>query len=162
MIHLNDMAGFTLRPMTEADISAVHQLETTTNPHPWTPGIIRNSLHSGNHCWLLEHQGKDQAKLVGYGVTMVLLDEGTILNISIAPDFQGQGLGQKLLQFLIADVRKRQANIMFLEVRVSNKRAIDLYLQNDFSEVGIRKNYYPAANGTQEDAIVMMRDLSFD
>ncbi len=162
MIHLTEAAGFTLRPMTEADIAAVHQLETTTNPHPWTPGIIRNSLHSGNQCWLLEQQGNDQPTLVGYGVTMVLLDEGTILNISIAPDFQGQGLGQKLLQFMIADVRKRQANIMFLEVRVSNTRAIDLYLQNDFSEVGIRKNYYPAANGTQEDAIVMMRDLSFD
>ena len=52
--------------------------------------------------------------------------------------------------------------MMFLGVRVSNVRAIDLYQQNDFSEVGIRKNYYPAANGGHKDAIVMMRDLSFE
>ena len=158
MITLTNAEGFTLRPMTEADIDAVYQLETSTNPNPWTKGILHNSLTAGDNCWLLE---QDQ-HLAGYGVTMISIDEGTILNIAIAPTFQRQGLGHKLLQFLVTDAKQQGANVMFLEVRKSNVCAIDLYLQNDFSEVGIRKNYYPAANGGCEDAIVMMRDLSFE
>ena len=74
------------------------------------------------------------------------LDESTILNIAIAPAFQCQGLGHKLLQFLVTDAKKQGANMMFFGGRVSNVRAIDLYQQNDFSEVGIRKNYYPASS----------------
>ena len=35
------------------------------------------------------------------------LDESTILNIAIAPAFQRQGLGHKLLQFLVTDAKKR-------------------------------------------------------
>ncbi len=156
MILLSETENFTLRPMSAADIETVHQLESSTNSHPWTIGILQNSLKTGDNCWLLESQGA----LAGYGVTMVAAGEGTILNIAIAPGFQKQGLGHKLLEFLVTDAHKRGAEMMFLEVRVSNYRAIDLYQENDFAEVGIRRNYYPSANGG-EDAIVMMRDLTF-
>ncbi|CAM3756281.1 ribosomal protein S18-alanine N-acetyltransferase [Parendozoicomonas haliclonae] len=157
MITLDGAEGFTLRPMSDTDLNRVLVLEKATNPHPWTLGNLQNSLSTGDACWVLEH-GEE---LAGYGVTMVAADEGTILNIAIAPAFQKQGLGQKLLEFLVSGAKQRGANVMFLEVRVSNHKAIGLYLKSDFSEVGIRKNYYPAAKGS-EDAIVMMRDLSFD
>ena len=73
---------------------------------------------------------------------------------------QGQGLGRKLLDFLLKDTREQQAEVMFLEVRVSNIRAIELYEQNGFAEVGQRKGYYPAEGG-REDAIVMAQDLKY-
>ena len=148
--------GFSLRPMDTDDIGRVHQLESATNPHPWTPGIISNCLETGDHCWLLEKNGE----LAGYGIIMVAVGEGTLLNIAVAPNFQRQGLGQKLLNFLAGEAKRHGAEIMFLEVRISNNKAIELYLKNDFAEVGTRKNYYPAG-GSREDAIVMMRDLSF-
>ena len=147
--------GFALRPMKDSDIESVHNLESSTSPHPWTKGIIRNCLNSGDRCWILERN----KELAGYGVTMVAAAEGSLLNIAIALDYQGQGLGQKLLEFLVQDVKELKAEMFFLEVRVSNHKAIDLYLKNDFSEVGIRRNYYHSSNG-REDAIVMMRDLT--
>lgn len=151
--------GFTLRPMTESDIDSVHSLESTTNPHPWTPGIIRNCLTSGNQCWLLEKDGE----LAGYTVTMFAVGEGHLLNIAIAPTFQRQGLGSRLMAFLADDLAQLGAEVIFLEVRVSNRQAIELYLKNDFTEVGRRKNYYPKAKtqGGREDALVMVKDLSF-
>ncbi len=146
--------GFSLRPMTDADILTVHKLESTTNPNPWTIGIIRNCLTSRNNCWLLEKDGE----LAGYGVTMVTLDEGHLLNIAISPNYQRQGLGLKLLEFLADDVTAKNAKVFFLEVRVSNTVAINLYENYGFCEVGIRKGYYPGTKG-REDAIVMMQDL---
>ena len=44
---------------------------------------------------------------------------------------------------------------ILLEVRPSNQRAITLYEHLGFLPIGRRKNYYPAANNTREDAIVM-------
>ncbi|WP_281648743.1 ribosomal protein S18-alanine N-acetyltransferase [Parendozoicomonas sp. Alg238-R29] len=149
--------GYNLRPMTEADVDSVHALESSTSPHPWTPGIIRNCLTTGDRCWLLE---KDNL-LVGYTVTMVAVGEGHILNIAITPDFQRQGLGQRLLDFLIQDLAEQKANIIFLEVRTSNTSAIELYLKNNFTEVGRRNNYYPCSRNGREDALVMVKDLSF-
>ena len=42
-----------------------------------------------------------------------------------------------------------------LEVRPSNLRALKVYAQYGFTEIGRRKAYYPAHNGQREDAIVM-------
>ena len=48
---------------------------------------------------------------------------------------------------------------MFLEVRPSNVRAVDIYDRYGFAEIGRRKNYYEATGGTREDAIVMRLSL---
>jgi ribosomal-protein-alanine N-acetyltransferase len=44
--------------------------------------------------------------------------------------------------------------VVFLEVRPSNGRAIDLYTSLGFETIGLRRNYYPADQG-REDAVVM-------
>ena len=43
----------------------------------------------------------------------------------------------------------------FLEVRASNHSAYRLYERYGFNEIGRRRNYYPAAGGGSEDALVM-------
>jgi ribosomal-protein-alanine N-acetyltransferase len=45
-----------------------------------------------------------------------------------------------------------------LEVRRSNKKAQNLYLQMGFNEMSVRRGYYPAQQG-REDAILMGLDL---
>jgi len=92
--------------------------------------------------------------VVGYAVMMSVLDEAHLLNISIAGERQGQGLGRALLNHLIDTARRYGATMMFLEVRPSNKNAIALYESIGFNEFSIRKGYYPAHNG-REDAILM-------
>ena len=48
---------------------------------------------------------------------------------------------------------------MFLEVRAGNGRARNLYQSSGFSEIGVRKDYYPSALG-REDAVCMALNLS--
>jgi len=85
---------------------------------------------------------------------MLVLDEAHLLNISIAAEYQGRGLGRELLVHMMQVARQYNALNMFLEVRVSNLAAIGLYENMGFNEMAIRRNYYPAKNG-REDAILM-------
>jgi ribosomal-protein-alanine N-acetyltransferase len=83
--------------------------------------------------------------------------EAHILNISVHPEEQGQGIGRKMMENLI-EKAKWEAETMFLEVRPSNPGAIALYQKLGFNEVGLRKGYYPAEHG-REDAIMLALEL---
>ena len=67
-----------------------------------------------------------------------------------------------MLQALLRIARAGGARRVFLEVRPSNPRAIELYDRNGFNEIGRRPRYYPAANNGREDAIVMAMELLGD
>ena len=142
------------RPMDMEDLEAVMSAEVLIYPYPWTLGNFRDSLSAGYSCWMYECEDA----LVGYGVLMLAAGEAHLLNLGIANDWQRQGLGRKLLQHLIKVARDYHADMMFLEVRPSNKAAIGLYQDIGFNEMGIRKNYYPAHNG-REDGILMGMSL---
>jgi ribosomal-protein-alanine N-acetyltransferase len=55
--------------------------------------------------------------------------------------------------------RGQHAQWLWLEVRVSNIRAQEIYAQYGFRRVGLRKGYYPALGNKREDAIVMSLQL---
>jgi len=64
-----------------------------------------------------------------------------------------------MLDWLVRDAARRGARGMMLEVRPSNERAIALYRSSGFDEIGVRKRYYPDADGAREDARVLFRRL---
>jgi [ribosomal protein S18]-alanine N-acetyltransferase len=142
------------RPMRVADLDAVLTIEQGIYSHPWTPGHFRDSLHAGYSCWVMECAGY----LAGYGVLMIGVSEAHLLNLSVAADWQGQGLGRSLLHHFIAIARGCDAQRIFLEVRPSNEAARWLYADTGFRELYVRRGYYPAGAG-REDAILMGLDL---
>lgn len=144
-----------VQPMTINNLDAVLSNEMEAYSHPWSKGIFLDCLHSGYHCNVLY----TQEKAVGHSVLMTVVDEAHLLNITIAPCFQGQGLGCYLLDSLIEHAKHLNATTMFLEVRESNHTAIALYQRAGFNEVGIRKNYYPLAKG-RENAVLMALPLT--
>ena len=80
------------------------------------------------------------------------------MNICIAPAWQGQGLGRRLLEHWLEECRQRRLAMAWLEVRVSNQAALRLYRTSGFAKTGRRKDYYRAGEG-REDAIVMQKPL---
>jgi ribosomal-protein-alanine N-acetyltransferase len=48
---------------------------------------------------------------------------------------------------------------LWLEVRATNLRAINVYQRYGFKRVGERKNYYPLQVGQREHAVVMSLQL---
>jgi len=84
----------------------------------------------------------------------MVLDEGVILNFAIDPKFQHQGLGTRLLNETLNLLVDNGIRMFFLDVRVSNLIAQNLYRKFDFHPIGKRKNYY---SEPIEDAIVMVK-----
>ena len=64
-----------------------------------------------------------------------------------------------MLDYLIVLAKSHHADVMFLEVRPSNRSAIKIYDKSGFGEVGIRKDYYPAKFG-REDALILAKQLT--
>ena len=150
-------ASTTLRVMRDADIGTVMAIETRAYPFPWTDGIFRDCLNACYPSWLLIQQDV----VIGYGVISIAAREAHILNICIDPDAQSHGHGRRLLRALVRIARAQNAERVFLEVRPSNPRAIALYFDEGFNEIGRRPRYYPAHTG-REDAIVMAMELLAD
>ena len=132
-------------------LDALMAVEQRAYSHPWSRGNFTDSLHSGYQIELL--LGGDQ--LIGYFVAMPGVEEAHLLNITVAPEFQQQGWAIVLLDALALWARGRGAQWLWLEVRISNQRARQVYEKYGFQRVGERKRYYPSASAEREDAIVM-------
>ena len=139
-----------LRPMRVADLDYITQVEPLIYTHPWTRGNFDDSIRSGYSCWVIDCGGT----LAGYGVLMIGVREAHLLNLSVAPDWQGRGLGRFLLEQLVRIARDSDAVQIFLEVRPSNRAARHLYADSGFRDIAVRRAYYPATRG-REDAILM-------
>ena len=149
---LNNLPRY--RRMLEHDLDAVMAIEKVVYPHPWTRGNFKDSLREGYHCWVMEAGGE----VIGYTVVMIGAGEAHLLNLSIAEQWQRRGRGREMLQFLLKLSRDFGAEKIFLEVRPTNVAGRALYANAGFSEIAIRRGYYPG-NGDREDAIVMQREL---
>jgi ribosomal-protein-alanine N-acetyltransferase len=146
-----------LRPMRDADLHAVIEVERSAYEFPWTRSIFRDCLRVGYQCFVYQAP----TGLAGHGIMSVGADECHLLNICVHPDYQRQGLGRALIHFLLLLARRKRVQVALLEVRVSNVGAYKLYTQLGFDEIGVRKDYYPARSG-REDAIILARDLTLD
>jgi ribosomal-protein-alanine N-acetyltransferase len=135
--------------MALSDVPEVIAVERASYAFPWSEGVFRDCIRVGYLCRVVESNGT----VGGYGIMSYGAGEAHILNICIRADLRGQGLGRKLMHFLLERARAAQMQDIFLEVRPSNPTAIALYVSLGFHQVGIRKAYYQAAGG-REDALV--------
>lgn len=136
----------------------IYRRLTTLNNAP-TPfrGVKTFASNQGER--YLNFQLTQNGKMAAFAITQVVLDEATLFNIAVDPDYQRQGLGRALLEHLIDELEKRGVATLWLEVRASNAAAIALYESLGFNEATIRRNYYPTTDG-REDAIIMALPIS--
>ena len=145
----------TLSPMTQNDLDAVIAIEQTAYSHPWTRGNFRDSINplfEAQCLWL-------EGELLGYFLAMRGFEEMHLLNITVAPAHQGQGWAHMMLDALSLWSRHAGAQWLWLEVRQSNQRALQVYERYGFKQVSIRKDYYPADRQQREHAVVMSLKL---
>ena len=107
-----------LRPMRAADLDRIMEIEPVIYTHPWTRGNFDDSMRVGYSCWVIDCGGI----VAGYGVLMIGVKEAHLLNLGIARQWQGRGLGRSLLEHFIRIGRDSDAQQMFLEVRPSKSR----------------------------------------
>ena len=136
--------------LSTTDLRDAWHIEQASHAFPWSAKTFADN-HGERY---LNFKLTVDERLAAYAITQTVLDEATLFNIAVHPDFQRHGLGRELLQFLIGELENRGILTLWLEVRKSNFAAIALYQSLGFNEVSVRRDYYPAAQG-REDAIIM-------
>lgn len=146
-----------LRPMTEADLDAVLELEVAVfgPEEAWSRKMLTGELaqQPASRYYLV---AEDEAGIAGYAGLLGAGWQADVLTLAVATGRWGRGIGTALLRALLAEAARRGCIEVFLEVRTDNVRAQDLYKRHAFEQVGIRKGYYQPS-GT--DALVMRRRL---
>jgi len=144
-----------IRPMTKADLESVLVIEKASFSHPWR---YEHFLHELSSPYSFPLVAVTEGAVGGYVCLMSLFEEAQILNIVVAPHLRGRGIARMLLEHAVDIAREKQAEIILLEVRVSNRAAIALYERFGFFRTGTRPKYYEDA----EDALLMEKPLQGD
>ena len=152
-----------MRAMTLEDVDAVLAIEQAVQAYPWTRGNFIDALGHGYVCRvdaeeLVAGHPEDGGEIRGFAVLMPVLDEAELLNIGVAARQQRKGLGRAMLREMLDVAHKMKMRRVFLEVRASNAAALALYRSSGFGKLGVRRDYYQNASGS-EDAITMVCEL---
>jgi len=143
-----------VRRMQPGDVEAVAAIEAVTFPVPWSQTAFAEDLEAPGRVWLV---AEDAGEVVGYAGGWLLDDEAHVMNIAVAEEYRGRGLGRALLAALRARLAAAGARRITLEVRPDNTEAIALYESFEMHSVGVRANYYAE---TGEDAMIMWGDVA--
>ena len=133
------------------DLAQISTIEKETNEYPWSLNNFKSSLDAGNNSIVL----KDEKNILGYAFFSVIGTDSHLLNITVSKNYQRKGYGKKILEKVLYQSKVLGATIVFLEVRVSNYRAIDFYEKFGFKRDAIRYNYYDG--NPKEDALLMSK-----
>lgn len=144
---------WTFAPMRRKDIPEVMVVERLCFHDPWDKSAFERETVNTFSRSLLARDAS--GRLLGYAMWWVAGPEFHLLNLAVHPAARRQGLGRELLDRVVADARKDQAEFVALEVRTSNLAAKTLYQHAGFHTVGVRRRYYRDG----EDAEVMLLRL---
>lgn len=144
-----------LLPLQREYCEAVEEIARKTLPEHWSLESIQDVLRYDNNIFYVAYSTED-SQIVGFAGIMVIVDEAELLNIAIHPAFHRKGIGKMLLERMVQEAIRHGARRMFLEVRRSNRIAIDLYDRFEFVKFSERRNYY---KNPVEDAIIMEKLL---
>lgn len=143
-------------PMTADHLDEIAELERICFPDPWSRNMLAEELDNALSAFLVALD--DAGRVAGYAGLQVVLDEGTITNIAVRPEYRRQGVAHQLLDVFLNFARGNRLAFLTLEVRSSNYGAIALYGELGFRSVGRRKNYY---EHPREDAIIMTKEFDY-
>ena len=130
------------------DLEEAYKIELDVNPSPWKYETFLSSFEVG-------HKGlicKKDSLMIGFIIFSPISPEAHVLSISVRNEMQSKGIGTLLLKSMLDQCKVMNYKKIFLEVRVSNEKAINFYEKFGFSKDAIRNNYY---TDNSEDALLM-------
>ena len=157
-----DSATVVVRRAERRDLPQIVAIERLSFSDPWTEQSFVEALALDRMRMLVAEEAGEPSRggapeLVGYVLALVVGDEAELADLAVAPRARRRGIGQMLLDRIVAELRGDGVRSLYLEVRESNVAARTLYLAHSFVAVGRRRGYYrhPA-----EDALLLKREIA--
>jgi ribosomal-protein-alanine N-acetyltransferase len=141
-----------IRRLSIGDLNDIEEIEQRAYKTPWSRSMFASELAKGTSICLGAFEGD---RLVGYVVNSRYVDAWHVMNVAVDPDYQRRGIATRLLERLFELTGGDDERGYTLEVRVSNRGAIELYERLGFERHGLRRGYY---TDNREDALIMWRD----
>ena len=136
--------------LTAETIPGVAELEKLCFAEPWSAKSLELLTNEGIGVGMV---CRKDGIVCAYGGMLVAVDEGQITNIATHPDFRRMGYGRAVVESLVKYAKNNRLDSISLEVRESNKAAIELYSSFGFKVEGKRKDFYTKPT---EAALVMI------
>jgi ribosomal-protein-alanine N-acetyltransferase len=147
-----------IRRFAPTDLSAVVDIQKQVLPDgEWTENdFLRLGFSPGGLILVAEADQDPSCAVVGLVAARQIGTEAEILILAVADHHQRQGAGRLLLDAIWKELEKIGVKHMYLEVRASNRAAINLYTSAGFTLNFVRRNYYAQP---LEDAYVMSLEI---
>jgi len=143
-----------IRRMSDADISRVMEIAASSKHAPRWPASAYLAAIEPDHAprrIALTAFDAETGALNGFAIANLVSPDGELETIAVATEARRRGIGGSLLRALVRELRRDLAEQLVLEVRASNRAAIDFYRSHGFAEIGHRVRYYA---DPEEDAIL--------
>jgi ribosomal-protein-alanine N-acetyltransferase len=143
-----------IRRARQGDLRTIAEIELRSFSNPWHADTFHSLLKRPRARIFVAED--PVTGVVGYTVLWWVLDQGELANLAVTEDRQGRGIGSMLLDHTIDQAMKVGVKSLFLEVRMSNRRARRLYATRGFTQISVRRGYY---QNPPEDARVLVKHL---
>lgn len=170
--------GLILRPMEIDDIPEVMKIERISFPSTWSPSFYRREILENDKAFYFVIEEKEKASeeqfsdlkglkkkflnflgirkrregaIIGFAGFWFVRGEIHITTVAVRPEYRGRKFGELLVSTIVDFALNKGADLISLEVRISNIRAQRLYEKYGFVKTGIRPHYYESG----EDAYIM-------
>jgi [ribosomal protein S18]-alanine N-acetyltransferase len=142
--------ALTVRRGTLDDLDAIMVIEEASFSTPWPRMAMQAELsHKPEALYLTVNRDE---QVVAYLGSWLILDEGHICTVAVAPEARRGGLGELMLLVFLQHATRHGIQKVFLEYRTGNTPAAKLYQKIGFTFIGLRRGYYA---DTGEDAVVV-------
>lgn len=142
-----------IRSMTISDITSVCAIEIEAFSHPWTKDDFLSELNNNPYAYY--YVIEDYGQIIAYIGFWIMYEKAQITTIAVANRYRGHKYSKTLMSFLDGLCSEKSVELISLEVRISNIKAINLYESYGFKKCGLRKDYY---QDNHEDAYLMVKD----
>jgi len=142
--------GIIFRDISLDDISEILEIEKSSFSDPWDSDFFYMLIMNRDKC--INMKAMKFGILVGYTLGCFEQRGFHLMNIAVKKEYRREGIAKSLLYQLIRRVEKNEKCLrIFLEVRINNESAINLYKMFGFKILEVLKGYY--SNG--EEAVIM-------
>lgn len=140
-----------IRPMTEACLGDVMEIENVAFPNPWTPLAYALELrYNKDASYVVAYD--EAGTLCGYLGIWRMAKTACITRVAVGPNARRKGLGRMLVQHACQEALEQGCNQMSLTVRDHNANARAFYRKLGFTECAKSIQYY---SDPDEDGIIM-------
>jgi ribosomal-protein-alanine N-acetyltransferase len=132
---------------SEDFLDDILEIERESFTNPWSREMFLGSAKNNTTTFKVLMKNKI---VIGYYIISTVADETEILEIAVSRKFRRQNFGKFMLVDILKESSLKKSKFVFLEARISNTPALNLYKSVGFKEIGIRKKYYG-----NEDAVIL-------